>query len=454
MEAIELLRGTEGKMLEFKRDLSSAQGFLKTIVAFANTAGGTVVIGVRDRTRAVVGVADPRAGEEKLANLVSDCIRPRLVPDIEILAWRRTHLLVARVYPSPTRPHYLADLGPEEGVFVRVGSTNRRADAALIEELRRYAHGQCYDEEPVRDLDSEAVDFRVASELFAGHRRLQPGDLLTLGVLTEYQGRTVPTVGGLLLFGKDRRRRFPDAWIQVGRFGGRNRRTIIDTAEIRTPFPEAVEEVTAFIRRYLAGAIVIAGVQSTERFAFPPAAIREAVINAVVHADYSQIGAPIRVSLFDDRLEVENPGLLPFGLTIDDIRGGISRLRNRVIGHVFHELGLIERWGSGIQRMIGACDDAGLEAPLFEEVATHFRVTLFSAPKRAPRVDAPSLEILAELKRRGGMSTAEVARAIHRTARATRTRLEQLVRRGLVVEVGTSPTDPRRRYFLAAQRSR
>ena len=84
-------------------------------------------------------------------------------------------------------------------------------------------------------------------------------------------------------------------------------------------------------------------------------------MNAIVHADYAQQGAPIRIALFDDRIEIENPGLLPFGLTIEDIMQGVSKLRNRVIGRVFHELHLIEQWGSGIQRMTAACQEAGLE---------------------------------------------------------------------------------------------
>ena len=75
------------------------------------------------------------------------------------------------------------------------------------------------------------------------------------------------------------------------------------------------------------------------------------MVNAVAHADYAQRGAPLRLAVFDDRLEVENPGLLPFGLTVEDLHHGISKLRNRVIGRVFHELGLIEQWGSGVQRM-------------------------------------------------------------------------------------------------------
>src|SRR5256885_3973776 len=117
-------------------------------------------------------------------------------------------------------------------------------------------------------------------------------------------------------------------------------------------------------------------VRREEHWSVPPVAVREAIINAVVHADYSQRGAPIRISIFDDRLEVENPGLLPFGVTVEDLPRGISKLRNRVIGRVFHALGLIEQWGSGIQRMTAACRDAGLAAPVFEEIGTRFRVTI------------------------------------------------------------------------------
>src|SRR5437773_10730332 len=84
----------------------------------------------------------------------------------------------------------------------------------------------------------------------------------------------------------------------------------------------------------------------------------------------------MRVSIFDDRLEVENPGLLRLGLTVEDLHRGVSKLRNRVIGRVFHTLGLIELWGSGVQRMTAACHDAGLAAPVFEELGTRFRITI------------------------------------------------------------------------------
>jgi hypothetical protein len=137
--------------------------------------------------------------------------------------------------------------------------------------------------------------------------------------------------------------------------------------------------------------------------------------------DYAQRGAPIRLSIFDDRLEVENPGLLPFGLTIEDLPHGVPKLRNRVIGRVFHALGLIEQWGSGILRMTAACRAAGLGSPIFEELATRFRVTIPTILVGPPVVDETDRAILESL---GG---------------------------GRGREIGTGPQDPKRRYFLAEQ---
>ena len=176
-------------------------------------------------------------------------------------------------------------------------------------------------------------------------------------------------------------------------------------------------------------------------------ALREAIINAIVHANYSEKGAPIRVAIFDDRIEVENPGILPFGLTIDDIRKGVSRLRNRVIGRVFHELGLIEQWGSGIQRLTAACEDAGLPIPVLEEIGTHFRVILSATQTGPIRINEVDQLILHLLEDGLGRSTAEIAGTISLSPRATRTRLAHLVRHGLLIDVGSGPQDPPRQYF-------
>ena len=172
-------------------------------------------------------------------------------------------------------------------------------------------------------------------------------------------------------------------------------------------------------------------------------------MNAIVHADYAQQGAPIRVALFDDRIEIENPGLLPFGLTIEDVMQGVSKLRNRVIGRVFHELHLIEQWGSGIQRMTVACQEAGLAPPRLEEIGTHFRATISRARARQPHTDETDRRILALFRDGVARSTAVVSKRIGLSQRATLTRLKSIASRGLLVEIGTGPHDPKRQYIMA-----
>ena len=474
MRLTEILRQTEGKNLEFKRDLSSPARFLRTVVAFANTAGGIILIGVEDRTRHIRGVSDPLDLEERVVNLISDSIKPRLVPDVELLSYRNTHVLAVEVFPSPARPHHIAREGLHRGTYARVGSSNRLADAALVAEMRRHATGESFDEGPLPALDSEAVDFRVASESFAPALTLTRGNLQTLRLVTPHQGRLVPTVGGILLFGTDRLAHFPDAWIQAGRFAGTDKATIADHLDIKTPPVQAVEDAVAFVQKHALRGVKIRQVRREDQWSVPIVAIREAIVNAVVHADYSQRGAPIRLAIFDDRIEVENPGLLPFGLTLDDLPQGISRLRNRTIGRVFHELGLVEQWGSGVQRMIATCREAGLAPPAWEEVGLRLRVTIYTGASASTNagvaerydgtpaagvelvgtetgyvVDGTDQLILALLESGAEHGTAEIAKAVGLTPRATRTRLVKLVSRGLVREVGTGPHDPKRRYIAS-----
>ena len=461
MDLAETLRSPEGKTLEFKRDLSSPDRFLRTVVAFANTSGGVILIGVEDRSGRVLGVTDPLPLEERVANLVSDSIRPRLLPDVEILKYRQTQVLAVQVYPSPARPHFIARAGLEAGAYVRVGSTNRRVDAALLAEMRRFAGGESFDEGPLPALGPEAVDFQLAAECFAAVRTLTRPNLETLRLLTTHQGRLAPTVGGVLLFGRDRLAHFPDAWIQAGRFGGTDKAVILDHADIRTPLVGAVEEALAFVEKHALHGVAIGRVRRRESWNLPPVAVREAVVNAVAHADYSQRGAPIRVAIFDDRLEVENPGLLPFGLTLDDLPLGVSKLRNRTIGRVFHELGLVEQWGSGVQRMMAACREAGLAPPTWEELGFRLRVTIRTDRVGTATVDPTDQAILDLLEpgpadrakgpppvggRAVGCGTRDIAAAIGLSPRATRVRLARLAARGMVRELGTGPHDPRRRY--------
>jgi ATP-dependent DNA helicase RecG len=242
----------ESKTVEFKRDLTSPDGVLRSIVAFANSAGGVLVVGVEDKTRRVVGSSSPLADEEKLASLIADRIEPRLVPDIAIVPWRRTQLLVVSVQLSPLRPHRarLGDRSPT--AYVRLGSTNREADPQLIGQLQREAEGVSFDESPLVHLSATDVDLAAVRRAFAGRRTINAKDLRTLRLLTRHQGRDVPTVAGIVLFGIERDRTVPDAWIQAGRFAGVDRTDIIDTARFDGPPLEELDNVMHFIDGTLA----------------------------------------------------------------------------------------------------------------------------------------------------------------------------------------------------------
>jgi len=277
----ELLVRHEGKTFEFKENFRPVQNILRTVVAFANTAGGTLVIGVRDRTKEIVGVRNALDEEERIASIFSDSIRPTLVPEIQIVSWRDRELIVIKV-PHLVGPFYIRSEGPEKGVFIRLGSTNRRAGPELIAGIQRLAVNIFFDEQPCTEVDSEAVDFRAVSEFFAQiYRRITPSTRRSLGLLVSHAGREFPSRGAVLLFGKERQTIFPDAVIRCARFRGLTTGRFLDQAEIDEYLPRAVESSVAFIERHTLHGAEIGRVRRRDIPEYPPPAIREAVINAL-----------------------------------------------------------------------------------------------------------------------------------------------------------------------------
>lgn len=195
----ELISSPESKTLEFKRDLSSPRPLLKTLVAFANTAGGRLAVGIDD-LRQVVGVTHPLDDEERLCNLISDGISPRLVPNVELITIEGKTVLVVEVFVSGSRPHWLKAEGPEQ-------------------------------------------------KLFSDRSHLDEQALQTLKLLTSYQGRLVPTKGAVLLFGKNRAQHFSDAWVQCGRFVGTDKAVIFDHIDIHDYLPQAVDSIMLFLKK-------------------------------------------------------------------------------------------------------------------------------------------------------------------------------------------------------------
>jgi len=307
---------------------------------------------------------------------------------------------------------------------------------------------ESFDELPLPGRNSEAIDFRAASECFTPIRKFAHKDLQTLKLTVTYQGRQVASIGGMLLFGKERDTEFPDAWIQAGAFAGKDKSRIEDSQEIRGHLTHLIEPAIAFVSRHVRQGVEVAASRHAMKPEIPPLAVRETVINALVHTDYAQKGAPIRIAVFDDRVEVENPGLLPFGLTIEEALLGVSKVRNRVLARVFKELGYIEQWGSGLQRVLAVCREAGLDEPGFEEMGTRFRVTLWRKGRHSRAdLDPKDRKILGILRKSGGLQTHQVAKAIGLSERATSTRLRSLVGRGRVMESSMSAKDPKKKYM-------
>ena len=250
------------------------------------------------------------------------------------------------------------------------------ADRELIAELSRSVEGIAFDELPMPELSVDDLDVGALENLFHDRRDLGERELHTLRLLTNEQGRQVPTKGAILLIGREREKHFPDAWVQCGRFIGRDKADIFDHIELHDPLPVAVESILLFLKKHALRGADFSEVRRKDTWNIPLGILREVVINALVHADYSQKGAPIRVAFFDDRIEVENPGVLLPGLTFDDIRRGISKIRNHVIARIFRELNLIEQWGSGIPRIFREAEALGLSKLRIEEIGMRMRVTV------------------------------------------------------------------------------
>lgn len=397
-EPTDMLAAPEGKRLEFKRDASSLKPILKTLVAFANTAGGTLVIG-REDDGTLRGVPDPQAEEERIASAIADSISPGLFPDIEVAESGGVALLVVRVSRWPGPFHLTAD-GPERGVYVRLGSTNRRPDAKALAALEREAEQLAYDQLPCVGADPGDLDIELARRLFAAQgREIDEAKLESLGVLIRYGSELVPSNGGMILFGRAeaRRRRFPDAQVRCARFKGTGKADFLDQLDIESSVLGAVDEATRFVRRNTRLASKIESLHRQDVPEYPALALREALVNAVAHTDYQLTGMNIRVAVFDDRLEIESPGTLPFGLTVEDIKNGVSRIRNPVIARVLRELTLMEEWGSGYRRISKDCAVLGHPLPEWVELGSVVRCVFPPHPEVAASTGAGTGDVPANV---------------------------------------------------------
>jgi ATP-dependent DNA helicase RecG len=454
----ELLNQQESKTLEFKENTSSLTSIIKTVVAFANTAGGTLVIGVQDRTKKIVGVKNSLDEEERLTSAIADSISPFMVPDIDIQSYKEKELIIIRV-PHLAGPFYVKKDGIERGAYIRLGSTNRAADAQKLAILRLYTKNISFDELACQKMTYHDLDWQTIKEVFAqAQKKITDVKAENLGMLVSHAGKLSPSNGGIILFGSNRTDLFPDAIIRCARFLGSTKAEILDHLDIDAYPTHAIEQALHFIRRNTTMSAKFGRIQREDIPEYPVTAIRESIVNALLHTDYSFAGASIKIAIFDNRIEITSPGGLPLGMTLERALAGASQVRNRVLARVFRELNIIEQWGSGLQRIIDSCLKHNLEHPIFEEFDDmEFKVTLYNAQHATKKqttsrtsFDAPQKEFVNHLKKHKKISTKEAAELWDIAPRNARIRLKNLAAAGIIKRVGTSAQDPKGVYVLVS----
>lgn len=148
---------------------------------------------------------------------------------------------------------------------------------------------------------------------------------------------------------------------------GADKANFIDTLELEGSILEVVEQVPLFVRRNTRHFPKISGMKRRDISAYPSFAVREVLINSVVYCDYSIMGMRTMIVIFADRMEIQSPGMLPQGMTLEDFKAGLNKIRNRVVTRTFRELGLMEEWGSGYKRVVDFCEQQGYPIPEWEE---------------------------------------------------------------------------------------
>jgi predicted HTH transcriptional regulator len=440
MKIQEILKQSEDKSLEFKKEIpKNRENLLKTVVAFANGSGGHIYVGVND-DRTVTGIKDePLDLEEKLSSIIYDSISPIPNAFFQTAAFEDKTIFIIRILPGANKPYYLKKLGPEVGIFVRVGSTNRKADSQVAAELRRQARNISLDQEIDPSFGCDILDMRLL-EKFIELRGLKSKATLDyfikIKAAQRYDHTCHPTIGGILLFCSDLPDEYSYARFRVSRFKAENRADLINSTTINDGLLAMPEKIMDFVRLYMEKKVEISALRRKEDYDIPLPAIREGILNAICHRDYSVTGSDNKLDIFSDRIEITSPGALPLGITLQDLGEGISEVRNRLIVKIFREAGYVEQLGTGIMRIKEACRTNALPEPRFEETGNFFKATIF----RARLTLSPDLEVIYELIKQGtSLGSKEIAGKLNVHQNTALKRLRQLEGKGLIHKQGSGP---------------
>jgi ATP-dependent DNA helicase RecG len=371
----------EGPGVEFKEQFTTSVD--REMVAMLNAGGGVILIGVSDDST-VVGLKDtPQRLEERVMGLCRTSIAPPFTPDVQAVPLPEGTVLVLRVPEGKQKPYTANSI-----CYVRAGSTTRRARPEELRSLSFEAEYTRFERMPVsgfalEDLNlarlQDYVEERAPGSMHVNGLRLS--DVAVSWGLALRQGESVlPTVAGVLLFGLQPQRLSPQWGVGAVRLDGTElSNPILDRADLEGTADQLVDAALAFVRRNTRVAALFPAdeAQRLDLPEYPLAAAREALTNAIVHRDYSR-GGRVMLRMFQDRLEVQNPGGLPEGLTLQDVveRGGFSYPRNPTLARVMRDWGRMEEVGRGLLRIRRELEALGSGPPIFQSDQREFLALL------------------------------------------------------------------------------
>ena len=402
-ELLELIRNGENSGVEFKRDGVKNHELAKELVAFLNLNGGILLLGIED-DGSVCGTTRDNL-EEWVAELCRIKIDPPIIP---FLAWHTEitadkRVLSVQVPIGPDKP-YARVHNHRSTYFIRVGKTSREASREELERMFQASGRLQYGLKPVPGASVDDLDRRRLRDYFlrvlegsipADGDEIQWQALLTnLDLATTSVGRTLSTVDGMLLFGKNLKRFLPQSGIRAICYPGeepdyatradedlKGPMVPLDASDGSVVEPGLVDRAWDFVRRNTAPSAYLEGARRIDCWEYPEEVIREAVVNALVHRDYSIAGADIMLSIFSNRLEILSPGSLPNTVTRAGMRAGMRYARNQTLVNIMRDYGYVDARGMGVRNKIvpGMLAHNGTDPDLIEE-ESRFTVRLWKEP--------------------------------------------------------------------------
>lgn len=441
--------GQESSRLEFKLIIPSSATIIKTVIAFCNAKGGKLVIGVRnDGTIEGISEDDAHQAMEWLDHAIYKACTPPILPLIYQQRVDGKVLLIIEISSGTNKPYYQKSLGLAEGTFIRLGRSTMKADANIIEELKWQSRGISYDQLPlyhttIEDLDSEKIQF------FLDHRRNGNSTPLTESILRSYdiikKEHTTDdvTIAGMLLFGKSPQQFLSEAYILCCHFSDFKDREAIASRTCKGTLFEQFDEAFEFIMSRINKSFKIENVQREEHWEIPPIAIREVLMNAILHRNY-HINAPIKISIYSDRIEFFSPGALPGPIDTSELESGITYVRNTSIAKVLWEAKYIEKMGSGFITLFKSYRKEGLLPPEVIEGTNFVKCILPRIHANTQQDDIEEM-ILNLFKIGDEISTADIMRQLSIPRTSAVRALTKMIESGKLVRLGKGSTTKYRR---------